>query len=184
MTKTSKSIAGASAATARHPPQVALEWLANGALGVYQAGDTSRLDAATGSVCVTSEIVRQAAKLGSHEQRSDEGASNFLLGFADAMRPRDPAEALLVAQMAAIHQATMMMARRLNLIANLPQQDAAERALNKLARTFALQMDTLKRYRSKGTQTVRVERVTVESGGQAIVGAVETERGGRGRDEA
>ena len=41
-------------------------------------------------------------------------------------------------------------------------------------------METLKRYRSKGQQVVRVERVTVEDGGQAIVGAVET--GGRGAD--
>lgn len=42
-------------------------------------------------------------------------------------------------------------------------------------------MDTLNRYRSKGQQVVRVERVTVESGGQAIVGTVEN--GGRGREE-
>jgi len=37
----------------------------------------------------------------------------------------------------------------------------------------------LKRYRSKG-QTVRVERVTVESGGQAVVGNVN--RGGLDSD--
>ena len=48
------------------------------------------------------------------------------------------------------------------------------------ADSYAAQMDTLKRYRSKGQQTVRVERVTVESGGQAVVGNVET--GGRGRE--
>jgi len=92
------------------------------------------------------------------------------------MAPKDAAEALLFTQMAAVHQATMMLARRLNHAENLPQQDASERALNKLGRTYAAQMDTLKRYRSKG-QTVRVERVTVESGGQAIVGNV-TEGGG------
>jgi hypothetical protein len=50
--------------------------------------------------------------------------------------------------------------------------------LNKLARTYAAQMDTLKRYRSKG-QMVRVERVTVESGGQAIVGNVSKGGGSR-----
>ena len=47
--------------------------------------------------------------------------------------------------------------------------------------TFAAQMETLKRYRSKGKQTVRVERVSVESGGQAVVGAVN--HGGSVRDE-
>ncbi|WP_300246595.1 hypothetical protein [Antarcticimicrobium sp.] len=94
------------------------------------------------------------------------------------MNPEDAAETLLLAQMAAIHQATMMMARRLKHVENIPQQDAAERALNKLGRTFAAQMDTLKRYRTKGQQTVRVERVTVNEGGQAIVGDVR--HGGRG----
>ena len=38
-------------------------------------------------------------------------------------------------------------------------------------------MDALKKYRAKAQQTVRVERVNVESGGQAIVGDVST--GGR-----
>ena len=116
----------------------------------------------------------------SHGRRVDEEASNFALGFVDAMDPKDPAEALLLTQMAATHQATIMLARRLNHVENIPQQDAAERALNKLARTYTAQMDTLKRYRSKGQQTVRVERVNVESGGQAIVGNVSK---GGARDE-
>jgi hypothetical protein len=94
------------------------------------------------------------------------------LNFVSAMTPRDPAEMLLLSQMAAIHQATMTLARRLNQADTLPQQDAAERAFTKLARTYAGQMETLKRYRSKGQQVVRVERVTVEAGAQAVVGQV------------
>lgn len=47
-----------------------------------------------------------------------------------------------------------------------------------LARTFASQMEALKRYRSGGQQTVRVERVTVNEGGQAIVGNVAHPGGG------
>jgi hypothetical protein len=72
----------------------------------------------------------------------------------------------------------MMMARRLNHVENIPQHDAAERAFNKLARTYSTQMDALKRYRAKAQQTVRVERVTVNEGGQAIVGPVSHEGGG------
>ena len=68
------------------------------------------------------------------------------------------------------------MAQRLAYLQNLPQQDAAERALNKTVRTFAAQMNTLKQYRSKGKQVVPVERATVQDGGQAIVGNVEFER--------
>ena len=33
---------------------------------------------------------------------------------------------------------------------NIPQQDSAERAFNKLSRTFAAQMEALKRYRTGG----------------------------------
>ena len=111
----------------------------------------------------------------------DHVATNFVMGFADAMKPRDAAEALLLTQMAATHRVTIMLTRRLSLAKTIPQQDSAERALNKCARTFAAQMETLKRYRSKGQQTVRVERVTIQEGGQAIVGNVEA--GGRGNAE-
>jgi hypothetical protein len=45
--------------------------------------------------------------------------------------------------------------------------------LNKLARTFAAQVEALKRYRSNGEQSIRVQHVTVNDGGQAIVGDVQ-----------
>ncbi len=91
------------------------------------------------------------------------------------------AEAMLAAQMAAVHNATMTFARRLNHVENIPQQDSAERAFNKLARTFAAQVEALKRYRTGGEQKVTVEHVTVNKGGQAIVGTVT--HGGRGPSE-
>jgi hypothetical protein len=165
----------------RKPPQLAIDWPAYGALGIKLSGEWDRIVKACHNESVSNGLLTQAAILGSHSRRVDEEASNFALGFVDAMEPKDAAEALLLAQMAATHQATMMLARRLNHVENIAQQDAAERALNKLARSYAAQMDTLKRYRSKGQQTVRVERVTVESGGQAVVGNVES--GGRGREE-
>jgi hypothetical protein len=91
-------------------------------------------------------------------------------------------EAMLAAQMAAVHMATMALARRLANVENTAQQDSAERAFNKLARTFAAQVEALKRYRSRGDQTVRVEHVTVNEGGRAIVGNV-AHRGGGNRDD-
>ncbi len=39
-------------------------------------------------------------------------------------------------------------------------------------RTFATQMETLKRYRTGGEQKVTVQHVSVSEGGQAIVGNV------------
>jgi hypothetical protein len=57
--------------------------------------------------------------------------------------------------------------------------------VNKLARTFAVQVETLKRYRSGGEQTVRVEHVNVNAGGQAIVGNVSSSGvGGKEKPES
>lgn len=122
----------------------------------------------------------QMASIGTPGSKIDEGASNFLLSVVRGVQPRDELEAMLAVQMGAIHQATMTLARRLNHVETIPQQDAAERALNKLARTYAMQMEALKRYRTGGQQKVIVEHVTVNAGGQAIVGAVA--HGGRGDD--
>ncbi len=161
----------------RKPPALEMRSVDNEALEIDLVGETGRLKSAVSNTDVFMGLVKQIAALGSHGKRLDEGAANFALGFVDSMQPKDAAEAALMAQMAATHQATMMMARRLNHVDNIQQQDSAERALNKLTRSYAAQMDTLKRYRSKGQQTVRVERVTVQDGGQAIVGTVERGRG-------
>jgi hypothetical protein len=123
-------------------------------------------------------ILTQLANVASKGQTVDAGAVNYMISMVKGVEPRDQIEAILAAQMAAVHNATMTFARRLNNVENIPQQDSAERAFNKLARTFTAQVEALKRYRSAGEQTVRVEHVTVNEGGQAIVGNVTT--GGRG----
>lgn len=123
-------------------------------------------------------LVGQIASLGAQGHAVSSENSNFVVSVVRSIKPRDELEAMLATQMGAIHIATMTLARRLNHVQTLPQQDAAERALNKLARTFTTQMDTLKRYRTGGQQKVTVEHVTVNAGGQAIVGAVS--RGGEG----
>lgn len=105
---------------------------------------------------------------------------NFALSVVRAVAPQDEVETLLAAQMAAIHNATMTFARRLNYVETLEQQEGAERGLNKCARTFAAQVEALKRYRTGGEQRVLVQHVNVADGGQAIVGNVTSgEAGGR-----
>ena len=102
----------------------------------------------------------------------DEKALNFMMAVIKGIEPRDQLETLLAAQMAAIHSATMALAKRLAQANSVQQQDSASNAFNKLARTFAAQMEALKRYRSSGEQTVTVQHVQVNDGGQAIVGNV------------
>jgi hypothetical protein len=95
-----------------------------------------------------------------------------LLSVVKGIQPKDQLETMLAAQMAAVHSLTMTYARRLANAEALPQQESAERTLNKLARTFTAQVEALKRYRTGGEQKVTVEHVTVNEGGQAIVGNV------------
>jgi hypothetical protein len=122
-------------------------------------------------------LLGQLANAATQGRAVDERGLNFMLAVVKGVEPKDQVEAMLAAQMAAVHNATMTFARRLAHVDNIPQQDSTERAFNKLARTFASQLEAFKRYRSGGEQTVRVEHVTVNEGGQAIVGNV-TQGGG------
>ncbi len=128
-------------------------------------------------------LVNQLAKAGSNGEVS-EGDINFMFSVMKGIAPRDQLEAMLAAQMAAVHVATMTFARRLANVETIPQQDSAERAFNKLTRTFTTQMEALKRYRTGGEQKVTVQHVSVAEGGQAIVGNVTQSPGQTSRPDA
>jgi hypothetical protein len=114
----------------------------------------------------------QLAKAGSPGGKVDKPGLNFMLSVVKRAAPRDQIEAMLAAQMAAVHVATMNAGRKLAQVETVAQQDSAERTFNKLARTFTAQVDALKRYRVSGEPVVSVQHVSVSDGGQAIVGNV------------
>jgi hypothetical protein len=116
-------------------------------------------------------IVDQLAKASGRGKVSEHGI-NFMLSIIKGIEPRDQLETMLAAQMAAVHMASMTFARSLACVENIPQQDSAERAFNKLTRTFTMQMEALKRYRTGAEQKVTLQNVSVADGGQAIVGNV------------
>jgi hypothetical protein len=126
-------------------------------------------------------LLKQLANAGS---QLDEGSVNFMLSVVKGLEPRDQLEAMLGAQMAAVHMATMTLAQQLAKVELLQQQDSAERAFNKLARTFISQMEALKRYRTGGEQKVTVQHVSVGEGGQAIVGNVTQNPRGTASEDA
>jgi hypothetical protein len=117
-------------------------------------------------------IVDQLANASPHGQDTDERRLNFMLSVIRGIEPRDQLEAMLAAQMAAVHVASMTFAQQLANVKTIPQQDSAERAFNKLTRTFAMQMEALKRYRAGAEQKVTLQHVSVAEGGQAIIGNV------------
>ncbi len=111
-------------------------------------------------------LLKQLANVGQYD-------FNFMFSIVAGLEPQDQIEAMLTAQMAAVHMATMGLARRLNHTETIEQQDSAERAFNKLARTFTTQIEALNRHRGKAQQKMVVEHVHVYEGGQAVVGNVQ-----------
>lgn len=96
-----------------------------------------------------------------------------------AFAPKDPVEGMIAAQAVALHHASMECLRR----AMIPEQPAEIAAkLRKdgtnMSRAMIDMVEALARHRGKGPQVVRVERVVVQDGGQAIVGAFATGRAG------
>jgi hypothetical protein len=106
-----------------------------------------------------------------------EKAVNASLAFIEGAKPRDEIECALVIQMACTHTAAMAVLGRLGS-AHGPDRSvsATASAAGRLLRAYATQAETLRRLRSGGTQVVRVERVNVNEGGQAVIGAVAVDR--------
>ena len=146
-------------------------------------GDDDTLHAAFGSKndVFVKGFVSQIINIASQGAKPDEKAMTFVASMIAGIKPRDEAEAMLAAQMAAVHNASMTFARRLAHVSNIQQQDSAERAFNKLCRTYAAQLEALKRYRTGGQQKITVKHVTVNEGGQAIVGNVSQGGAGGGK---
>jgi hypothetical protein len=117
-------------------------------------------------------IVRQFIRESRIDQGTDERMLNFLLSIVEGIEPKDQLETMLAAQMAVVHVAIMTIGFRLTHSENILEQDSTERPFNKLARTFAVQLEALKRYRSGVEQKVTLQHVSVAEGGQAIVGNV------------
>jgi len=162
-------------------PLPKIELKEDGILKVQVTGeDSMRLIFGTESDELANGLLRQIVNAAKHEQDPNLIGAHFMLSAVKGIEPQDEVEAMLATQMAAVHMATMTFARRLAHIENIPQQDSAEKAFNKLARTFTAQVEALKRYRTGGEQKVTVQHVTVNEGGQAVDGNVSHSAGGRG----
>lgn len=112
------------------------------------------------------------------DEAGDAGEANderhFLLLIINDLAPRDPVERMLAVQMEATHVATIRAGRSLANCETLAQKQAHYTGYTKLTRSFAAQVEALRKHRIGGKQTVVVQHVNVADGGQAIVGHVQT----------
>lgn len=132
----------------------------------------------------TAALLSQCLKVLKQDEASDEFPGNderqFLLSIIRDLAPRDAVERMLALQMAATHVATVRSAGWLAHTQNIPQVQAHYAGFTKLARTFAAQVEALRKHRTGGEQRVTVQHVNVSDGGQAIVGNIR--HGGRAGD--
>lgn len=110
--------------------------------------------------------------------RGSDGSAESVLSTIAALEgiaPTDGIEGLLATQMVATHEAAIDCLRR----ASIQEQTWAGRDLDlkhgeKLLQIFTRQLEVMDKRRGLGQQKITVERVTVEAGGQAIVGTLQS----------
>jgi hypothetical protein len=103
-------------------------------------------------------------------------AVNASLAFIEGAKPRGEIECALVIQMACTHSAAMAVLSRLGGAAGGRTVAAMASAAARLLRAHDTQVEALRRLRPWGSQTLRVEHVHVNEGGQALIGNVSSER--------
>lgn len=117
-------------------------------------------------------ILRQLVRASVNGRKPDAINLAFMLAMVESIKPRDAIEAMLVAQMVSVHVMAMRCAHHLASAVDIVQQESAGRTLGRLARTFPAQIEALNRHRNHGAPAVTVQNVSVQDGGNAIVGNV------------
>lgn len=103
---------------------------------------------------------------------------NIVIGLLENIAPQDALEGMLAAQMVSAHNLASLMIK----IATAPNQplELAAQCMDraaKLMNTYTNQLSALQKYRNNGKQTIQVQHVNIEAGGQAIVGNVNGRQG-------
>ncbi len=117
-------------------------------------------------------LLWQLGRAASSGGKVDVAKLNFMLSVIRGQKPKDEIEAMLLAKIAIVDGVVTKFAERLQAARTHPELDSAERAFNRSARTLIALVEGLKRYRTGGEQKVTVQNVSIQEGGQAIVGNV------------
>ncbi|MBN9347081.1 MAG: hypothetical protein J0I48_12915 [Devosia sp.] len=145
------------------------------AIGSLQMIRAMGLNSVSEYTMVVDQIVRMTYRAEGPKRMERE--ANEIIALIVAQKPKGIAEVMLCLQMAAVHVAVARAAGMLVNAELLPSHTAAADTLNKLTRTFTMQLDALKKHRTKG----REQRVVVEhkhynfvaAGAQAVFGDVQ-----------
>ncbi len=129
--------------------------------------------------CILSEVINTLSKGKDNlEERNLKG--NRILSAMGELNPRDGYEGMLISQMLVVNDRAMDCFRMADNSKSLPElYFSLQNQGIKLMRLYTQQLEALDKHRNKGKQTMVVEHVHVHKGGQAIVGNVSQEGGGK-----
>ncbi len=101
---------------------------------------------------------------------------DYISAMISSFEPQNIQEAMLAIQMVGVHyQATDLLSKAAKYDSVTIKEQYLKLAL-KMSRLFAIQLETLKKIRSKGEQRMVVEHVHIHNGGQAIVGQIASDK--------
>ena len=136
----------------------------------------ARLNSALGTLSsdfVNASLLQLQAAARSPYGKISETAINAALAMIEAAAPKDELEGALAVQMACAHMAAMAILAKLDSGFGTERRIALfASAAARLMKTYAMQMEVLRRLRHGGQQFVRVEHVHINGGGQAVIGNV------------
>jgi hypothetical protein len=98
---------------------------------------------------------------------------NGIIAAVSEINPKDTLETMLGCQMVTCNSAIMrLMEQFTNETVTEETVNLYLKTVNRLMLTYARQLEALSCYRRKGHQKMTVEHVTIENGGQAVIGDV------------
>jgi hypothetical protein len=106
-----------------------------------------------------------------------ETSVNAVLAFIEAAAPKNEIEAALAIQMACTHAVAMaVLSRTGGAYGGDRHVVMMAAAASRLLRTFAMQVETLRRLRAGGSQYMRIEHIHIESDARAVIGNLQTRK--------
>lgn len=124
----------------------------------------------TGSEGLNRDLLYKIAGASLPKKDRDEKSVQALKSYFEALGPEDPVEGMVYGQLYALNAHALELMNDANKTISVDAKDQYLKMANRLLKTFNASLEALGRYKRQGKQTVRVEKVVVGDGGQAIVG--------------
>ncbi|MFZ2065122.1 MAG: hypothetical protein WAV27_03995 [Xanthobacteraceae bacterium] len=107
------------------------------------------------------EVLRQVAKVGKPGRIADQSLIEFYFAAIAGMKPRDPTETMLAAQMAALQPLILRACNQLSHLEDFTELESVGRNFNRLSRTFCNLIAAFDRHRMVGEHRVSVQQISV-----------------------